>query len=204
MLVLGVVTVAMLNVGDDTLSTPQSGTFEGFQVVDQACVQKMEELNQEVSRLTKELESKRKTISDANVLERNRKGEPVTEPETIPAHQSPVGFKAAANQVADAQKRVELILVVCAEYPCIAVFEGTRDGFSMNLKTAFREAGFSWSSRWVVEGKSSHEEGARHFAAFRFYPKNDLEPPQVRYLERGLDAALIKGMDTMSIETSDN
>ena len=203
MLVLGVITVALLSM-DNQVEQPSSlSGFEGFQIVDQACVQQMKELKLEASRLSKELEAKRKHIEDAKAMRRNQMGEPVSVPKEVPAHQQPSVFEAAANQAVEKQKRISLLAVECGEYPCIAVFEGTSEGFLSRLSGAFREAGFSWSSRRVVEGVSSHEEGARYFAAIRFYPKDDLEPPQERYLERGLDAALVKGMDVLSIEPSD-
>ena len=71
------------------------------------------------------------------------------------------------------------------------------------MSQSFRDGGFSWSTRWVAEGVTSHDEGARHFAAVRFYAKDGLEPPQMRYLERGLDTALVKAMNVLSVEISD-
>lgn len=203
MLVLGVVTVAILSMDDSSPAGPSLSGFEGYQVVDQACVQEIETLELELARVTKELDTKRQQIAQAKALQIEQLGQPVAVPESIPAHQRPKGFKGIAEQAAEAQEHVILLATECSEYPCIAVYEGKREGFYRRMSQSFRDGGFSWSTRWVAEGVTSHDEGARHFVAVRFYAKDELEPPQMRYLERGLDTALVKAMNVPSVEISD-
>jgi hypothetical protein len=105
-----------------------------------------------------------------------------------------------ASQEAFEKRKVKLALVTCEAYPCVAVFYSQRKDVLTTLRSPMRDLGFSWSSRWVAQGESSHGDGTTYFAAIRFFPHADVQTAQARYLSLGLDQALDQAMSQTIID----
>jgi hypothetical protein len=173
----------------------------GLQIVDADCAGKLVGIQAEMDSLSMQVESWKVQIAAIQKTEQSHLGSPVTTPENIPEIQTAKGFsKAMASQEAFEKRKVKLALVTCEAYPCVAVFYSQRKDVLTTLRSPLRDLGFSWSSRWVAKGESSHADGTTYFAAIRFFPHADVQTVQARYLSLGLDQALDQAMSQTIID----
>jgi len=197
-----VVGVCAVLVSKSTQHSPASVPPVSLQVVDGDCAAGLESLEIEVAALSVQIAERKRTISGFKTAYVKEFGDPVQVPEVLADNQVASNFRAAMEGIAE-KKSVTLLIVVCGQYPCVAVFQGRRAGFMAGLRGAIRAERFSWSARWVAEGVAVHKEGERHFAAVRFFPKDQANPAQVRYLERGVEQAILTAMSGTAPEPTD-
>ena len=194
MLLIGgvsVVTAKALTPPTKQIATIQS---DGLQIVDKDCVEKLNDLQRLYDNEVRALEERNRTIDAIESRYSAQQGTSIQVPEELAEHLVSPGFKTAMEAISASKRGVDLIVVHCDVYPCVAVFQSTRDNLPSTLKSAAQAQGFNWSHRWVAQGKSEHDEGSTYYGAIRFHDPKGLDTKQARFLSEGLDDVLAQAM----------
>jgi len=197
--VLSLMLLLMIQFGQAEPIETKASSSDGIQLVDGDCANKLVLLEAEILELTVKIDEEKALVRSANELRLSELGEAVAQPDEVPAHQSKEGFRSAMAKSADKRPEISLLSVVCEAYPCVAVFSGDRADFVNGLRRPAREFGFRWTQLWQASAVSTHTDGETHFTAIRFFPKKGLNQAQTRYLERGLERALVQVLDTTDV-----